>query len=392
MKRIVSILFALLVLSALAVAQTRAEKSLYERTLRKPNVRNAERFLKKYPSSVYAPGVVRLRDSLLFFALDPDDAAGVCAFRKEHPDSYFRPLADERILRHNTSTIAHAQALASAGECIGAVGWRKDNVEHVLALDAGLSLRILSPDGTLEETRTIPQYSLQDEPASPVLACPLEIVAPSGGRNYLHFAYLNGDSEYVEVLYSPSDDVLQQAMFYGNPLKPSEGESYRIEGQSPEEMEGIERTAEVLWLCSRMHENESLIPIAKADLLTDNAIRWWLERNPKAGSASSRLAFGVLDKESSIVNAYLKARKEKGKGWTAALFDIRGYTVICALSRSSGEYSLVWCEPVCKNTRRDPFLNSVYFDSDGTTLVLFYYKGSSTYKYRISLPSKVLRR
>ena len=41
---------------------------------------------------------------------------------------------------------------------------------------------------------------------------------------------------------------------------------------------------------------------------------------------------------------------------------------------------------------RDRFLNSIYFDTDGTTLNLFYYKGNSTFKYRISLASQTLRR
>ena len=109
-------------------AQTRQETSLYTRTLRKPTVKNAERFLKKYPSSVYAPKIVRLRDSLVFFSLDPEDAAGVLAFRESYPDSYFSTQALERIHIHNTSTLTKEQAREAAGECLDAVGWKKDNV------------------------------------------------------------------------------------------------------------------------------------------------------------------------------------------------------------------------------------------------------------------------
>ena len=379
----------LCLLPLISAAQTRQETSLYQKTLKKPGVKSAEKFIKKYPSSLYIPKVVRLRDSLLFYALDPEDAAGVQAFRKDYPDSYFAPAADERIRLHNTSSISAEQAFTLAGDCLGAAGWKKDNVEHILALDNGLSLRFLSPDGSLEQVREIPVYSLQEQPGQLTIVLPPEVSSPLGWRNYLHFAYLNGDSEYVEVLYMPEEDIVHQAMFYGKPLA---GSPYRIEGQSPEAMEGLRNTAEVNWLCARIAENPSLVPVAKADLLTDNAVKWWLERNPNAMSTASRLNIGVLDKESSIVAAYGKARKEKGKGYNAALFDIRGYTVVCAYSRSTGEYSLVWCEPVCKNTRRDRFLNSVYFESDGTTLVFFYYKGSNTFKYRVSLASKTLRR
>lgn len=391
MKRLLTAL-ALIALPLAAGAQTKAEISLYAKTVKKPTVKNAEKFLKKYPSSVYAPKVIRLRDSLFFFALDPEDAAGVLNFRKEHPESYFLPLAEERIRVHNTSTISPAQAAATAGECAAAVGWKKDNVEHILALGEDLSLRILSPDGSLEESRHISHYTLQDAGQKPQLLQPVELLAPLGGRNYLHFAYLNGDSEYVELLYSPQDDITHQVMFYGKPLGRGEGELYRIEGQCPEEMAGLERSAEVVWLCSRLKENPSLVQIAEADLLTDNAINWWLERNPNAQTSATRLTFGVLDKESSIVKAYSKARKEYGKGYNAALFDIRGYTVVCSYSKSTGDYSLVWCEPVCKNTRRDRFLNTIYFDNNSATLNLFYYKGRNTFKLRVSLASKSLRR
>ncbi len=390
MKRLLTMLF--LVLPLCLMAQTKAETSMFNKTLKRQTVKSAEQFLKKYPASVYTPKVVRLRDSLVFFALKPEDAAGVLAFRKAYPDSYFRPLADQRVMEHNTSGISHEEALRIAGDCLDAIGWKKDNVEHVLALDKGLDMRILSPSGEYEEARSIPVYSLQEAPSAPVLARPLQVVAPLGERNYLHFAYLNGDSEYVELLYLPEDDIVNEVLFYGTPVRPSEGETYRIEGQCPEMMEGISPTAEVLWLTARLKENPSLVELSRADLLTDESIRWWLDKNPKARSTASRISFGRLDPECSMVEAYKKAHKEKGRISNAALFNIRGYTVICAASKNGSEYTLVWCEPVCKNKKTDRLLNSIYFDADGTTLNLFYYHGNTTYKYRISLASQSIRR
>ena len=186
------------------------------------------------------------------------------------------------------------------------------------------------------------------------------------------------------MLYLPEEDILHQAMFYGNPVGKDQ---QRIEGQSPEMMEGLQLTPETAWLVGRLKDNPSLIPISKADYLTDAAIRWWLERNPGAGSKSARISFGRLDPESSIVQAYSKQAKEKGKNCNAALFDIRGYTVVCVRSRIDGEYSLAWCEPVNRSKR----LNTIYFETDGTTLVLFYYKGKTTFKYRLSTASHTLR-
>ena len=373
-------------------AQTKAETSLYNKLTKRPTLRTAEQFLKKYPESVYGPKVLRLRDSLVFFSLKPDDVGGVLAFRNNHPESHFRPLADQRIKEHNTSAITHEEALRIAGDCLDAIGWKKDNVEHIIALDRGLDMRILSPSGDYEEARSLPVYTLRSPSEALTLALPLQVTAPFSGRNYLHFAYLNGSSEYVEVLYLPEEDILNEVMFYGTPVRPSEGEAFRIEGQSPEAMEGLSPTAEVLWLSGRLKENPSLVALSHADLLTDESIRWWLDKNPKAQSTATQLKFGRLDPESSIVAAYKKATKEKGKSSNAALFNVRGYTVICAASKSSGEYTLVWCEPVCRNKKTDRFLNSIYFESDGTTLDLFYYKGNTTFKYRISLASQNIKR
>lgn len=356
MKLFRTIALALLLATPLMLqAQTKAEKSLYAKTMKKPSVKAADKFLKKYPESVLAPKVLNLKDSLI------------------------RDM--------NTSAIPHDEALRLAGPCLDAAGWRKDGVERIAALDPDLTLRVLSPDGTQQFSRTIPLYTLEttgtdgsDAALAVTLAQPLEVISPLGSRYWLHFAYRGGDSEYVEVLYLPDEDILHQAMFYGTPLP--EG---RIEGQSPEAIEGLELTAEVLWLKERLDSNPLLVPVSEADLLTDASIRWWLEKNARA---KSRLSFGALDPGSSIVAAYKKAAKEKGKSYNAACFNIRGYTVICAGSKKTGEYLLIWCEPVCKNKKRDKYLNSIYFENDGTTLDLFYYKGNSTSKTKISLATQ----
>ena len=345
-------------------APNKAETTLYQKTLAKPSVKAADKFLKKYPESAYAQKVHNLKDSLL-----------TAAFNEK-----------------NLSQISKEEALQKAGTCLDAVGWKKDGAEHIIALSAvpqNIAVHILSQDGSPQTTKNIPVYTLQDTPGTFELALPLEVASPLGPRrNYLHFAYRNGAEEYVEVLYLPEEDIVHQAIFYGNPVGK---DKQQIEGQSPEMMEGIVLSPEVSWLVGRLKDNPSLIPISNADYLTDAAIRWWLEKNPGAGSRSARISFGRLDPESSMVQAYSRAAKEKGKNCNAALFNIRGYTVVCVRSRTDGEYSLAWCEPVCRNKNRDKLLNTIYFDTDGVTLILFYYKGKTTFKYRLSTASHTLR-
>ncbi len=340
-------------------AQSRSETSLYKKTMKKPTVKAADKFLKKYPSSVYAPEVQQMKDSLLYLVF----------------------------VEQNVSQISHDEALKAAGKPLDAIGWKKDGQEHILSLEDDFSLRMLSPDGVLQERRFLHVYTMEETPHAPVMASPMEIVTPFGKeRQLIHFAYRLGDSEFVEALYNPDEDLLSQAIFYGNPLP--EG---RIEGQSPEMMEGVVQTAEISYLAARLRENEALVPLSKADLLTDTAIQWWLGKNPKAETTATRLTFGQLDPESSLVEAFRKARKEKGKYANAAQFDLRGYTVICIQNRKDGNYTLVWCEPVCKNKKTDKYLDTFFFESDGTTLDLIYYKARTTFKIKISLPSQSVR-
>lgn len=381
MKRILVLLLVLL--PQVVLGQSKAETSQYTKLLKKPNVKAAEKFLAKSPESTYAPKVLRLRDSLLFFALNPQDAKGVKAFVQTYPDSPFREQAEARIREHNTSPLTHEEALAKAGNCLDAVGWRTDNVDYILVLDEGLELRILEKDGTLFAGRTLVNYTLSDQPFTDLTA-PIEIVAPTGGRNYLHFTYKNGPEEYVEALYSPEQDILNQALFYGTVLPDG-----RIEGQSPEAMEGLSLSAEVAWLVNRLRTNPMLVQLSKADYLTDASLKWWQERNPKALTApQAKLAFGKLDKESSLVGAFQKAQKEKGKSYNVAKITLRNHVSVIAQSKSSGEYLLVWAEPVTKGKE----LRTYYFENDGTTLDLVFYQGKSMFKLKISLASQAMRR
>ena len=189
-------------------AQSRSETSQFNKTMKKPSVKAADKFLKKYPSSVYAPKVQQMKDSLLYLVF----------------------------VEQNVSRITHEDAIrVSGGKPLDAIGWKKDGQEHILSLEDDFSLRVLSPDGVLQERRFLNVYTMEETSHAPVIVTPMEIVTPFGKeRQLIHFAYRLGDREFVEALYNPEEDLLSQAIFYGTPL--TEG---RIEGQSPEMMEGV---------------------------------------------------------------------------------------------------------------------------------------------------------
>ncbi|MDO5443439.1 MAG: hypothetical protein Q4G10_07185 [Bacteroidia bacterium] len=409
MKRLF-ICSAVLLMAVTAVsAQTKQETSLYTKTLKKPSVKAYDKFLNKYPESVFSLDILTRRDQALFDALDQDDAYAVADFIKQHPDSPVLTLANEVMERHNTTSIAKDEALAIAKaalpEAADAVGYKWMGKEQVVALAMdGAELVAYSltkdPEGVWmpQELKRFERYSLDSNLGSSRLEGPSEMVKVNG-RNLLSFNTLNYSSdakslEYVLSLYDIENDMMTNAMFYGRNLGKSLDE-YRIEGQSPEAaLSGGVMLPENVYLLNAINENPDLQQISKADALTDDSIAWWQSKNPTAETKATRLTFGALDEESSLVDGFKKCSakyKDSSANFTAALFNIRGYTVIVAYSKANKSYNLVWVEPECKNKNRDKYLNTIYFD-DANSISMFYYKGKTTFKYHVNLATHALRR
>lgn len=406
MKRLFTIAAALLLAIYALPAQTPAETKLYNKTLKKPSVKAYDKFLNKYPDSVYSLEIRTLKDSTLFAAVDKEDAEAVEAFAAAHPDSPIIGQVEEVIARHNTSPFSKEEALAAvralAPEATDAVGWRRGNRDYALGLAAADgALRLyrcaLGADGawTLVSAPAPERYNLDSKLTECRLDGPIELVEING-KKFLSFNYINSaekskNIEFVASLYEPEEGSVSHAMFYGRDMSGKDG--LKIEGQCPEALSTLV-LPENAWLLNRINSDSRLVPIAKADALTDDSIAWWLEKNPEAETRASRLNFGALDEESSLVAGFKAARsrdKDSSKSFTAAMFDIRDYTVIVAYSKTYKNYILVWCEPVCVNKNRDKLLNSIYFEDD-SSLALFYYKGRTTFKNRINLASRTIRR
>ena len=448
MKKTILTALALLLAAGGLFAQTKAETSLYTKTLKKPSVKAYEKFLAKFPDSTYSPEILTLRDSTLFAAVDPDDAEAVEAFAAAHPDSPIAGRVAAVVERHNTSPLSQEEATRIFSSLVpdgaGATGWRRTGRDFII----GISLRECAPvltrcvkgaDGqwSVEQTRALERYVIDPSLGGLSLAESPEVV-PMNGRRLIAFSYLNGTAagangtaisgiaagangtaatgangagsgkaagangaaaskavEQVLCLYDWEADNLTVAMFYGRALSTASDGLPQIEGQCPESaMAGGLMLPEMMYLLNRIGSDSHFVPIARADALTDDSIEWWLTKNPTAQTKASKINFGALDAGSSLVEGFKNCRsrdKDSSKKFTAALFNIRDYTVIVAYSKTYGDYLLVWCEPVCVNKNRDQLLNTIYFEDDNT-LDLFYYKGKTTFKYRINLASKAIRR
>ena len=409
MKRLL-ISSAVLLLAVTAVsAQTKQETSLYTKTLKKPSVKAYDKFLTKYPESVYRLEILTRRDSAIFDALDQEDAYAVADFIKQHPDSPVLTLANEVMERHNTTSISKEDAVAVAKAALpqaaDAIGYKWMGKEQVLALaldGADAVAYSITKDGdgawTPQEMKRFERYSLDGKLDMSRLEGPVQVVKLNG-RNILAFNTLNYNAdamslEYVSSLYDIENDMLTNAMFYGRNLGKSL-DAYMIEGQSPEAaLSGGVMLPENAYLLNAFNENPALQQISKADALTDDSIAWWLSKNPAAETKGSRLTFGSLDEESSLVEGFKRCpsrNKDSSANFTAAMFNIRGYTVIVDYSKANKSYNLVWVEPECKNKNRDKYLNTIYFD-DANSISMFYYKGKTTFKYHVNLATHAIRR
>ena len=214
-------------------------------------------------------------------------------------------------------------------------------------------------------------------------------------RDWLHFRALASDSigtkkALVSGLYSTLDESYHFLGFSGKDLA-APGQPYRIEGRSNELM--APKSEAVSWIAAEMAADPLLLRLSDADIMADDAVEWWLGKNPDAMGSATSLEFGVIPAECSLSAKYRAARdRQSSSRYRAAMFDYRGWTSVVAQNRSTGEYLLVWTEPECKDHARGRLLNNIYFEQGSSTLVLFYYQGRRTFKYRINLASKTLRK
>jgi len=96
MKRILTAALALLLAAAPLSAQKKAETKLYNKTLSKPSVAAFDKFLKKYPSSVYAEDILARKDTLLNISPYDMEQATAIAAPLLPEDTEFRAIADRR--------------------------------------------------------------------------------------------------------------------------------------------------------------------------------------------------------------------------------------------------------------------------------------------------------
>lgn len=405
-------------------AQDKKETKLYNTVINKGDLKSFNKFLTKYPNSTYAPDITKRVDSLSFFVIDMGDIKALNSFVSNFPNSYYTPKANEYIKELNTTKLSHSDAISIAESLINVKynsnnptytvqEYKKDGVEKIVIFIAPTdcdkanyavvtigqngSSNILDSsswsvvnelsESTYNNNIELDKFSFIIDKATNSTT---KIIELNDGR-YVKFEYKNEnnkrDIEYVTNLYSINDETIYSAMFSGK--KESEnGESF-LEGSCMDSSQGgALSTPQMSYLIGCFGNKEYFRPFSKDKLMIDTAIEWWYSNNK---ATARTLAFGVIPNDNPMVEAFKKAKyKERDNRWEVALFDIRENTVVLSYDRVNKQYSLVWSEPIAKDKKRDQLLNSIYFERNAA-LVLYYYKGNTTYKKRVNLASKAIR-
>ncbi|MDD5951317.1 MAG: hypothetical protein PUC53_05550 [Bacteroidales bacterium] len=405
----------------------KAETKLYNKTISKASLSAYNKFLNKYPSSVYSDKILTLRDSTEFSLIDKGNAAAVDAFLKAHKSSPLKgeiealleelcrcplsqnvaqDIAAENIAAYDASTMLVLPVRELERDCVFVIDLMPKDLHfnqirlYSIAPDAAFSDAEGSGNWNLVSERAIEKYCLDPSMDRTIADGALSVVNVAGAR-MLKFDYLNWNTrsnfklEWCSTLIPLDGSSQTNLMFYGRNMldKAPAAAAYSIEGQSPETLSLTGMSQELSYLFQGMNGNEALKPLSEADAMSDEAILWWLGKNPKAETSATSVKPGTLKEGSSLVGAFKNARgKESSSRYSVACMDFRGYTVIVSQSKSSKEYSLVWAEPICKNKSRDKYIRNIYFDNDGTTLNLMYYKAKTSFKIKINLNSKTLTR
>lgn len=220
----------------------------------------------------------------------------------------------------------------------------------------------------------------------------LSLLTLGNGKSYFLYSYLDTcptEQSYSIGLYDIQDELYHNLSFSGKPLKAEEGKLFKIEGLPSTAF--AEPSVEVEYLDSLLQADTRLLEISPEDMKTDSYIAWWIENNPKALTNARSIEFGGVSEDCSIFTAFKKAKKSEKGNLQAAVCDVRGYTVVVVRNTKAKSNLLVWAEAECKNKKKDRYLSTVYFEN-ANSLVLYFYKGKTTFKYRINLANRTISR
>lgn len=371
------LILSLLVLPALpALAQTKAETRQYGKTVAAGDLKSFDKFLKKYPNSVYAQDILARKDTLL----------NITPYSLSDAESIASPFIGENAL---------FKAVPSRKEAVDRIDVIAVSADSLKVGEFRLMALLKGSGGDWKMDSFYDRIVFDDDEISSVEFVDSCFVASVSRSDCLFFNCIlsSGNSshqDYLAVAWFPSRDLVSTELFSGKSVLGKDETGYRILGRM-EQADDV-ATPEKNLLRKMISENARLEKVSDADYFTDQAIGFWLDNNPDALTTATRIKASAIPEGSSLIDRYKAAKgKQSSAKYTAAMFDFRGYTIIVVYVKSSGDYILAWVEPECKDHNRDRLLNNIEFE-DANSLEMFYYQGRKYFKYHYNITSKTLRR
>lgn len=371
MIRTISIILAALLLSSsFANAQSKAETRFYSKTISKPSLASFERFLKRYPKSVYTPDILARKDTLL--NISPyTEAQAREIFAQFLPDG-----AEYLSWPERKEAVDYIHSV-----CISAADLEKGSVR---IMKASLTSCEWSLSSSYDSAPAVP------EGISSLAFCDSTSTFSIRQKRCYQFNYRIATPNSVIIkaaAYCPEADEYSEVPFVGKQLP-----SGQIEGRI-ELMNVPDPNSQVSRLLSQiLSQREGLTHISEADYLSDLSIEWWLNANPDALTTAKKLSVNNIPEGSSLIDAFTASKQKANSAkYSASIVDLRGYSCIVVREKSSGSYFLAWAEPECADHYRDRLLNAISFD-DSNSLRMNYYHGRKTFRYKLNLASKTIIR
>jgi len=358
------------------IAQTKSETRLYGKTVSAADLKSYDKFLKRYPTSVYASDILARKDTLLNISpYTLEDARSIAApfIGKDaaYVASALRRNAVDRVyaLAVSADTLAYQACRVLCLENKGGK-WMK-----VYSYDADDVLPQVKGPETDRKPYVHDSFLMNLDPGNSIMVINCLVEAKDS-------------TAYCSIAYSITDERLVHTSFVGKNAFSESGSDYCIEGYYSYDRNS--RDSVYNFLCRRVANNPCLIKVSEDDHYTDEIVRSWSIANAGLCSNQKGKATVLTISRGSLYEQFDKAKeKAVGQKYTAAMFDYRGYTMIVVKVNHSIEYFLAWAEPECANHNTDRLLNSIYFENQNT-LVMAYYHGRKFYKIRYNLASKVV--
>ena len=395
----IALLFLFCLLANLSVAQKKSETKLFKTVMAKGDTVSFNKFLSKYPNSVYTKIIRAKKDSLIksynTTIYSAEEACSIFKSAVQLPSSF---AAGKDFIAHpqrknNIESIIGVIAPSNGENSLRIVKCEQNGDNWNVVLDRTESRYI--QDDNLELFNFVPSDRISTDNGSGTITSSFAEVEIANEK-YLLFNYINyttgfdersrwenNSVELIANLLSLSGENLFNTMYYGERIGDNIFGNCSDSAQS-----GVMATPQINYLVRHLAGIETLKPADKERELTKEAIRWWYKNNP---AGKTTLNFGVLEKDHPIIQKFLQSKTiERSANNSADFFDIMGTTVLCAYNNSTNQYLLVWCEPQPQDPKKDKDLGNIYFEK-GNTIVLYYYEGNKTYKERINLGTRQKR-